>query len=992
MSETNGLIYTDASSGSVPPVYPPDAKGLKWVQKFCPKDTDPWASVEWSKRDCTINDSKGGIVFQQLGVEAPVDWSDTAVNIAASKYFYGHVGEEGRENSIRDMINRVAHTISFWGMDDGYFASYEDSIAFYNDMVWLLLHQCFAFNSPVWFNLGVDEHPAVSACYINSVDDTMESIMDLAKTEAMLFKGGSGAGVNLSKLRGSSEHLSKGGTASGPVSFMKGYDSFAGVLKSGGRVRRAAKIIILDADHPDIEEFISCKMVEEKKAHALIAAGYDGSFNAKGGAYDSIFFQNANHSVRVTDAFMEAVEEKGYFELTDRVTGKMNKCVEADELLTRMAEAAWFCGDPGLQFDTTINDWHTCPESGRIEASNPCSEYMHINDSACNLASLNLMKFRKKDTKGFDYGMFSSACALIIIAQDILVDRASYPTPKIGENARNFRQLGLGYANLGSLLMVNGLPYDSDEGRDMAARITCEMQLAAYGMSIRLAKVKGPFAGYHKNREAMLGVIIKHGQAAKELNVDSMASKWDSILVNGQAYGFRNSQVSVIAPTGTIGMLMDCPTTGIEPNFALVSYKKLVGGGYVKLVNDGVREALTKGRGYDNRTADLIMTHIAETGTIEGFVYDDFHSLNERTVAVFDCAQKPANGKRFLSPDAHLLMMAAVQPFLSGAISKTCNVPNEYTVEDIKALYIRAWKLGLKSITVYRDGCKMSQPLNTRKEEVKDGQSVGAVQGDGTVPRADASGVGKGSRASVVGGSAPRLPIQDREHAAPVQSSAVQAPFRRRLPTERNAVIHKMDIGGHEGYVTVGLYGDGTPGELFLTMSKEGSTIAGLMDAFATSVSLGLQYGVPLETLVSKFSHTRFEPSGYTGSSELGYASSLIDYIFRWLDLRFGASLKKKVEADDTSGGASEYTQANPNFFYKEPVTMESIQAIVEPLKLDVWSPQVRAVGVVTGVPGWAQRQTASSDAPCCSSCGSMMVRSGSCHRCTNCGGTSGCS
>lgn len=1625
---------------------------LIWIQQFCPVGTDPWSTVEWSKRDCTINDSKGGVVFQQLGVEAPMDWSDTAVNIAASKYFRGHIGEDGRENSVRQMIYRVANTIAIWGMEDGYFATHADSQAFYCDMVWLLLHQCFAFNSPVWFNLGVDENPQVSACFINSVEDTMDSIMDLAKTEAMLFKGGSGAGVNLSKIRGSGEHLSKGGTASGPVSFMKGYDSFAGVLKSGGRVRRAAKIIILDADHPDIEEFISCKMVEEQKAHALIAAGYDGAFNAKGGAYDSIFFQNANHSVRVSDGFMARAADGTSWPLVNRTDDKVTLWTNAGYLLEKMAEAAWFCGDPGLQFDTTINEWHTCPESGRIEASNPCqpswatvltpegiktfadinvgsviwsgkqwttvtkkvhtgvkpvkryqttagyfdgtenhklisggrrveakdalsvdtaqgsfsplkmnyslptvmdgwvigdgsvhaasgnlvylcvgqddgdihgelsrymscerpglsshawevntsiqhyelpktyerrvptrfkqgnscvmrsflrglysangsicdgrvtlkarsfqiirdvqemlsalgirsyyttnkatevkfsngtytckqsydlnitgdrskfaeligfvqahkterlnaaitikssrvkstfdivevtelgehpvwditveaeehtywtggllvsncSEYMHINDSACNLASLNLMKFHARGIQGFDYTRFASACQLIIIAQDILIDRASYPTEKIGENARNFRQLGLGYANLGSLLMVNGLGYGSEGGREMAANITSAMHCAAYTMSAQLACVKAPFAGYEKNKGAMLQVINKHWLAALDAHQPArLQHMWELCYKKGVKHGFRNSQVTVLAPTGTIGMLMDCSTTGIEPNIALVSYKNLVGGGFIRLANDGVRAALMA-LGYVPDLADAIVRHVEEHGHVEGAGLDEAH------LEVFDCALRSASGQRVLAPEAHILMMAAVQPFLSGAISKcvvgdtiivtsngmkrigslytsenedeftpvdfsvpsyngaqrashfyyggtrkvwrteladghllsgtavhrvrvatedglvwkripeleigdfvaihrgtemwgmegaelptvttsaphgsqkavnlpthmteqlalflgmltadghvtkttytvgltknnipvlnafekaatelfgitckytedarngvlgvhfssktivewlkgiefskehvpscvlsgsrkecvayisglfldgwiskigdiaigqkhqsllrdvqimfdnlgigtyfndnvvsgvnypvlhilgcdrktaadtlqwleehkrerakvqkatadtrrfpmhrtammeavtkakaweyrgifdprtkyirrdtamkvaeamnlsfnedewvfdyvqvvkceeaeeaevfdisvpttetfvgngivnhnTCNVPNHYTVEDIKALYVQAWKLGLKSIAVYRDGCKMSQPLNTKKEAATEGDVV--VEPKYT----PASG-----------------PI------VAVQVGAV----RRRLPVERQSLTHKFDIGGHEGYITVGLHEDGTPGEIFLVMAKEGSTISGLMDAFATSISLGLQYGVPLATLVSKFSHTRFEPSGFTGSAELGFASSLIDYIFRWLDLRFGAGRANK--------GNGIYT----------------VEPVGKPVEFLVDERPVRH----------ADTQHASSDAPFCSSCGSMMIRSGSCYRCTNCGGTSGCS
>lgn len=889
--------------------------GLPWVRKFCPEGIDPWSTVEWGTRDCTISDSKGGIVFQQLGVLAPADWSDTAVNIAASKYFRGHLGEPGREYSVHQMIQRVASTIKDWGCMDGYFETAGDAQAFYDDMVWLLLHQCFAFNSPVWFNIGAGKTNQASACFLNSVDDTMESIMELAATEARLFKGGSGAGVNLSKLRGSHEKLSGGGTASGPISFLRGYDAFAGVVQSGGATRRAAKMVQLNVDHPDIEEFISCKVVEEKKAHALIAAGYSGAFNAKNGAYSTVAFQNANHSIRVTDEFMQAAQSiGGSWDLIERTTGNVCKTVNPLLLLEQMAEAAWFCGDPGLMFDTTINDFHTCPESGRINTVNPCGEFNFLDDTACNLASLNLMKFHTRGIQGFDYTRFASACQLIIIAQDILVDRADYPTEKFKQMSRDFRPLGLGYANLGSLLMVSGLGYGSDKGRELAAEITSAMHCAAYTMSAKLAQVKGPFAGYAKNKDAMLHVITKHWNAALDAHQPAQLQRmWELCYTEGYRQGFRNSQVTVLAPTGTIGMLMDCSTTGVEPNIALVSYKNLVGGGFIRLANDGVRAALVA-LGYVPDLVDAIVRHVEEYGHVEGAGLDEAH------LEVFDCALRSASGQRVLSPEAHILMMAAVQPFLSGAISKTVNCPNHYTVEDIKALYVQAWKLGLKSIAVYRDGCKMSQPLNTKKEAKS--KEVADV-------------------------------LPDTNHqSAPERGLQNVQPHRRRLPVERQSLTHKFDIGGHEGYITVGLHEDGTPGEIFLVMAKEGSTISGLMDAFATSVSLGLQYGVPLETLVSKFSHTRFEPSGFTGSAELGFASSLIDYIFRWLDLRFGAA------------------------------KMSDLGLMRNPAPTVLSQGFIRDIAVKPLV----------SDAPFCTSCGSMMVRSGSCYRCTNCGGTSGCS
>jgi ribonucleoside-diphosphate reductase alpha chain len=824
------------------------------------------------------------------------------------------VGTEERETSIQQLIHRVTNTVATWGLEDGYFDSPESAEAFRNDLTWLCLHQHMAFNSPVWFNVGVEERPQCSACFINSVEDSMESILGLAKTEGMLFKWGSGAGTNLSPIRSSKELLRGGGEASGPVSFMRGFDAFAGVIKSGGKTRRAAKMVILDVDHPDIVEFVNCKVEEEKKAWALIDAGYDGGFNVPGGAYDSVFFQNSNNSVRVTDAFMKAVEEGAEWHTRAVTNGEVVESIDARDLMNQIADAAWQCGDPGLQFDTTVNDWHPCINTDRIYASNPCSEYMFLDNSACNLASLNLMKFRKDDG-GFETDRFLAAVRTAITAQEILVDRASYPTPEIEQNSLDYRPLGLGFANLGALLMSKGLPYDSDEGRNYAGTITALMHGEAYAQSSRIAELRGPFAGYHRNQKPMLRVIGKHRKAAKSIaklgvpkDMLAVTKKvWDECYALGQKHGYRNGQVTVLAPTGTIGFMMDCDTTGVEPDIALIKYKKLVGGGMLKIVNQTVPLALQE-LGYSPTEQAAIGAFLETHETIEGAPF-----LKDEHLAIFDCAFKPRNGVRTIEPMGHVKMMGACQPFLSGAISKTVNMPSDASIEDISEIYMESWRLGLKAVAVYRDGCKRTQPLNTSL--------------DTSTP--------------------------ESKEAAKVEYK----PVRRKLPVERAAITHKFSVAGHEGYITVGQYEDGSPGEIFLVMAKEGSVVSGLMDAFATSVSLALQYGVPLDALSNKFMHMRFEPSGFTGNPEIPIAKSIMDYIFRWMDLRFG----EKVEAVSTE-----------------------TEAMVEPPKLNTMDED--------SVSREETVFTTQADAPPCTSCGSIMVRSGACYKCFNCGSTSGCS
>ena len=822
-------------------------KGLSIERRYTRPGTDPYDTVEWETREAVITNEHGKTVFEQKGLDFPKSWSQLATQVTASKYFRGHLNTPEREYSVRQMIGRVVDTIAGWGAKDAYFATDEDQAAFHAELTDILLKQRAAFNSPVWFNVGIDAHPQCSACFINSVDDTMDSILTLAHTEGMLFKFGSGTGSNLSTIRSKTEGLAGGGSASGPVSFMKGFDAFAGVIKSGGKTRRAAKMVILNMDHPDIEEFIDCKMKEEKKAWALIDAGYDGNFNG-GEAYESVFFQNSNNSVRVTDAFMEQVEADGDWTTHAVVTGAPMETFKARALLNKMAEAAWVCGDPGIQYHDNINRWHTSSNTAPINASNPCSEYVYLDDSACNLASLNLMKFVKDDGE-FDIEAYKHAVRIVLTAQEIMVSNASYPTPKIDQNSRDFRPLGIGYANLGALLMNRGLAYDSDEGRAYAAAITAIMQGEAELQSARISRDQGgPFAGYAVNREPYLKVMNQHRDAAYRLDrraiptdlLDSAMTTWDEVLALGEEHGFRNGQVSVLAPTGTIAFLMDCDTTGVEPDIALVKYKRLVGGGYLKIVNQTVPHALRE-LGYSAKETEEIVAFIDEHETIEGAPH-----LKDEHLSVFDCAFKPANGSRSIHYNGHLKMMAAVQPFLSGAISKTVNMPEHSTAAEIAQVYIDGWKLGLKAIAVYRDNSKRSQPLNTKKEG-GDAVAAGAVA------------------------SVPEAP----------------KPYRRRLPDERAAFTHKFNVAGHEGYLTVGLYEDGQPGEIFLKMAKEGSTISGLMDAFATAVSVAMQYGVPLKDLVNKFSHLRFEPAGFTTNRDIPMAKSLIDYVFRYMATKF---------------------------------------------------------------------------------------------------------
>ena len=858
------------------------AQAPLFTRHFTQVGQAPLDQVSWVKRDAVIYGEGGKIVFQLAQVEAPAAWSQLAVNVVASKY----LRSDAHETSIRQLFERVVGALCAWGDKGGYFGQATDFATFRDELLHLLVHQMAAFNSPVWFNVGVDAAPQCSACFINGIQDSMDAILELVKTEGRLFKYGSGTGTNLSPLRGSQEPLSGGGTASGPVSFMRGYDAFAGVIKSGGKTRRAAKMVILNADHPDIGEFIDCKANEEKKAWALIRQGYDSSMD--GEAYRSVFFQNSNNSVRVTDAFMQAAQNDGSWNTIRRTDGGVASTMPARSLLHRMAAAAHTCGDPGVQFHDTINRWHTCPESGAIDASNPCSEYMFLNDTACNLASLNLLKMR--DAAGdIDVDTLTHVASLMLTAQEIIVDFAAYPTPTIAQNSRAFRPLGLGYANLGALLMARGLPYDSHAGRTYAAAVTALMGGTAYAQSARLAARKGPFAQFKSNRQAMLNVMHMHDAAAAALVaanpgdalIQAARAAWGQALTLGTKHGFRNAQTTVIAPTGTIAFMMDCDTTGIEPDLALIKYKKLVGGGTLKIVNTIVPEALRR-LGYAPAASVAILEYLEREGGLEaapGFA--------PQHLPIFDCALQAPRGGRTIGAMGHLHMMAAVQPFLSGAISKTVNLPNQATIDDIAHLYREGWALGLKSVAVYRDGCKQVQPLNAQQE---------------------------------------------------VLQAPLQTPVRRRLPDERQALTHKFSIAGNEGYITVGLYPDGTPGEVFITMSKEGSTISGLMDSLATAISLALQYGVPLKILTDKFAHMRFEPSGFTGNKSIPMAKSISDYLFRWLALRFlDEETAVTLQSSDPSAPADQ------------------------------------------------------SDSPSCYLCGHLMTRAGACYRCENCGATSSC-
>ena len=906
--------------------------GLEFSRVFSRADTDPFDECEWEVRSAVIGSERGEVVFEQRDVEIPKSWSQTATNIVVSKYFRGQLGTTERESSVRQLIGRVVDTITKWAEEQEYFAGSDDLRAFSDDLKYLLVNQKAAFNSPVWFNCGFESAPQCSACFINSVDDTMESILTLAKTEGMLFKFGSGTGSNLSSIRSSREVLAGGGTASGPVSFMKGYDAFAGVIKSGGKTRRAAKMVILNAEHPDIVDFINCKVDEERKAWALIDAGYDGSFT--GPAYASVFFQNSNNSVRVNDDFMRSALDGGEWQTRAVTDGRIMDTYEANELLQMISEGTHVCGDPGMQFDTTINDWHTCPNTSRINASNPCSEYMFLDDSACNLASINLMQFVKDGERGeFDVEKFRAAVRTLITAQEIIVGNASYPTPAIGRNSHDYRPLGLGYANLGALLMSRGVPYDSDEGRDYAGAITALMTGEAYAQSARIARdCGGPFEGFGANEEPFLRVMRKHRAAMKDVNevhvptdlFEAANKAWNDVVELGENYGYRNAQATVLAPTGTIGFMMDCDTTGVEPDIALVKYKKLVGGGLMKIVNHTVPMALSR-LGYSDDQVNDIVKYIDEQETIEGAPHIETEHL-----AVFDCAFKAANGSRSIHYMGHVKMIGATQPFISGAISKTINVPTEATTDDVKQAYVDAWRLGTKAVSIYRDGSKRTQPLNTA-----------------------------------------------RDVANEAVSSVSSQPVRRRLADERQSITHKFDIAGHEGYITVGLFEDGSPGEIFLVMAKEGSTISGFADAFAQAVSYALQYGVPLQVLVDKFSHARFEPSGMTKNREVRVAKSIVDYIFRWMATKFlsdEAQFHAGVNVRDDIASHKEERQKSSG---------EMVHELTAPAER---------------LPGSNEPQTAAQfaiqndqDAPPCSTCGAIMIRNGACYKCVNCGATSGC-
>ena len=1018
MHESKGMSMSAGSSVAVAPMGVssnagpaprnlPEMRPMSVAPRFCPPDTDPFTTVEWDYRTAAIKDENGKVLFEQTNCEIPASWSPLATNVVVSKYFYGEPNTPERETSVKQVIHRVARTIADWGIADGYFASREDGENFYRDLAWMCLHQYGSFNSPVWFNVGLFQQygvkgckgnyhfnpatqqierpatsyelPQASACFIQSVDDNMEDIMRLATSEAMLFKFGSGTGTDLSTIRSAKEKLSGGGTPSGPLSFMRVYDQIAAVVKSGGKTRRAAKMQSLKDWHPDILDFIQCKNKEEKKARTLINSGeYDANFN--GEAYSSIMFQNANLSVRLSDEFMRAVDEGKKWKtrwVTDAT--KSGPEYEAKYVLRQMAEGAWACGDPGVQYDTTINKWHTCPNSGRINASNPCSEYMFLDDTACNLSSLNLRKFQRPEGN-FDVDRFRAAASVFITAQEILVDHASYPTPDIAKNSHLYRPLGLGYANLGSLLMSMGIPYDSDAGRGIAGSLTALLTGQGYLTSSRIASYLGPFAGYKENAEPMLRVMRMHRDAVDRIDstcpdyLRAAAGKvWDECVDSGRQHGYRNAQATVLAPTGTIAFMMDCDTTGIEPDIALVKYKQLAGGGMMKIANRTVPVAL-KTLGYDSAEVERLVKFIEEHETIE-----NCPDLKPEHVAVFDCAFKAANGTRTIHWKAHVKMMAAAQPFLSGAISKTVNMPKESTVDDIEQAYFEGWRLGLKALAIYRDGSKQSQPLSTTKEG-------------------------------------------DRKKGADGR------PARRRLPATRHSLTHKFSVGGHEGYITVGLFEDGTPGELFISMAKEGSTIGGLMDVIGTETSMGLQYGVPLEVLVEKFSHSRFEPSGWTPNPDIPVAKSVVDYIFRWLGIQFlpGFREANTPRRETSTEGGEDSAESH----HMAEVVVKALPATSAPhvngngsstngsgkasssngklpaaIAQRIASPQLALANASYpsghSSSGHSLESTANrnqqfarfqSDAPACSACGAITVRNGNCYLCHNCGTSHGCS
>jgi ribonucleoside-diphosphate reductase alpha chain len=1118
MAEATNSATSAAANGwaahyshSVPK--PEPTTGVHCTRMFSKPGISPYSEVSWERRTASITDATGGTIFEQKDVEVPADWSMTATNIVASKYLHGHVGTPqgefgARETGVRQLVARVAETIRDWGIAGGYFATPEDASVFHDELVHLLLTQKVAFNSPVWFNVGCDRlepnsdaqnwhwnphtcavefsatgyrSPQCSACFINSVDDSLDSILTLAKTEGMLFKWGSGTGTNLSSIRGSMETLSGGGTASGPLSFMRGFDAFAGVIKSGGKTRRAAKMVILNVDHPDIEDFIECKAKEELKAWTLMQAGYDGS-GPDSEAYSSIFFQNANNSVRVNDDFMRAVERDQDFTTRKVKGGEPARVYKARDLMRKIAEATWQCGDPGMQYDTTINKWHTSKNSGRINASNPCSEYMFLDDSACNLASFNLLKF-VTPAAAFDVEAYRHAIDIMITAMDILVDNAGYPTESIVRNSHDYRPLGLGYANLGALLMAMGLPYDSDAGRDFAAALTAIMCGQSYLQSSVLAEKApalvsatalcqqaqyadgglaqrgGACPGFYVNREPFLDVIrmhraevnkIGHMNSSEPFTTPQLASLiaaskdcWDQALAHGEQHGYRNSQVTVLAPTGTIGFMMDCDTTGIEPDLALIKYKKLVGGGMIKIVNNTVPVALFK-LGYTNPQVDSIVSYIDSTGTIEGAP-----GIKPEHLAVFDCSFKPSKGTRSIHSSGHIKMMAAAQPFLSGAISKTVNLPHDATLDDIIQAYTEAWRLGLKAVAVYRDGSKGAQPLNVsdgNKAKVIKNALGAETNADVAVSAAanriltamaqgDTTSIGDDLRvledkvsarlevtanavvtaANAFSASIANAVTLGQAAAQREDPEATQGPpraVRHRLPEERPSLTHKFSIAGHEGYITVGLYPNGQPGEIFIKMAKEGSTVSGLMDSFATAVSLSLQHGVPLKVLCEKFAHTRFEPSGWTGNEQIGFAKSIMDYIFRWLQLRFlsghqlslfsglaaGTQLTAAPGLADETPSEGRYEvryETKPPSSGILPEAGSSAQGGAGGSMEDrgiYGMPETRKGGPIFHAADAMKEYLDMGDAPSCHTCGAIMVRNGSCYRCMSCGSTSGCS
>ncbi|MGA2890096.1 MAG: vitamin B12-dependent ribonucleotide reductase [Terracidiphilus sp.] len=1105
-------------------------RGLIFTRRFTTEGVSPYDEILWEQRTASITDSKGNTIFEQKNVEVPADWSMTATNIVASKYLHGQLDSPERETGVRQLVGRVAETIRDWGMMGGYFATPEDAAIFHDELAHMLLTQKVAFNSPVWFNVGCDRlepdadgqnwhwdpstggvrysatgyhNPQCSACFINAVDDSLDSILTLAKTEGMLFKWGSGTGTNLSSIRGSQETLSGGGQASGPLSFMRGFDAFAGVIKSGGKTRRAAKMVILNADHPDIMDFIDCKAKEEKKAFALIREGYDGS-GPDSEAYSSIFFQNANNSVRVSDEFMRAYENDGDYTTYTVKDREPVKTYKAREIMRKIAEATWFCGDPGMQFDSTINRWHTSKNTARINASNPCSEYMFLDNSACNLASFNLMKYTTP-SGGFDIPAYRHSISVVITAMEILVDNSGYPTEAISRNSHDYRPLGLGYANLGALLMAMGLPYDSAVGRDLAAALTaimcgqsylqsaivaanCPPISSATPLTARVERQGGACPGFYVNREPFLDVIRMHRAEVNNIGTSRLSGEpfavpqldaliaasrecWDMALVYGERYGYRNSQTTVLAPTGTIGFMMDCDTTGIEPDLALVKYKKLVGGGMIKIVNNTVPEALFK-LGYSSDEVNAIVAYIDATGTIEGAP-----GVKPEHLSVFDCSFKPAKGTRSIHYMGHIKMMAAAQPFLSGAISKTVNLPHEAGVEEVAEAYAESWRQGIKAVAIYRDGSKGTQPLNTSMDAKREPSVLDLAAGrvlsqlaagqsgaDADVKALEAKPNDKievTAKSVVLAAASFQRALEEIAQAAAVpllQPTPQEEPepeaakaatqdlngppraVRHRLQDERASVTHKFSIAGHEGYITVGLYPTGQPGEIFIKMAKEGSTVSGLMDAFATSISLALQHGVPLKVLCEKFAHTRFEPSGWTGNEQIGYAKSLMDYIFRWLNLRFLSGTQLTL----FSSFAPQAPQlpASPSMIPESE--MEESSSISQNHLAKLAEEVARRLNQVSGQAGSSGRGNAGTsgggiapetrfadygttpgfdpkagpaqpvpqltdrgiyhaadamremyemgDAPSCSVCGAIMVRNGSCYRCMSCGSTSGCS